>query len=140
GTSRIGDQQILAVNKNSAGVNNAGFQSIVLLGGNAGFQPVTNNGGWTGTVGLIVGAISETLPSSITMNGLGTFTMTGSNSYTGGTNVQSGTLISNTNLSNGPLFITGGRAVVSAKANNNDPSGTTTVPKLTLGAGATLHP
>jgi autotransporter-associated beta strand protein len=103
GTLRIGDQQTLAVNKNNTGVNNAAFQSVVLLGGNAGFQPVTNNGGWTGTVGLIVGAISETLPSSITMNGLGTFTMTGSNSYTGGTNVQSGTLISNTNLSNGPL-------------------------------------
>ena len=42
------------------------------------------------------------------MNGLGPFTMTGTHTYTGGTNVQSGTLISNVNFSNGPLSITGG--------------------------------
>ena len=55
------------------------------------------------------------------MNGLGTFIMAGNNTYTGGTNVQSGTLISNTNLSNGTLAITGGTTRVAAKAASNDP-------------------
>src|SRR5262249_1602007 len=53
GTLRIGDQQVVAVNKNSAGVNSVQLSSVVLLGGNAGFQPVTPSGGWSGTVGLI---------------------------------------------------------------------------------------
>jgi autotransporter-associated beta strand protein len=136
GTLRIGDQQVLAVDKNSAGVNSAGFNNVVLLGGNAGFQPVTPNGGWSGTVGLIVGAISQTAPSSITMSGLGTFTMTGNNTYTGGTNVQSGTLITSTNLSNGPLTITGGTTRVAQKAVSNDPAGVTIVPSISIAGGS----
>ena len=69
------------------------------------------------------------------MNGLGLFTMTGNNTYTGGTNVQSGTLVTNTNFSNGSLNITGGVARVAAKTNSADPSGVSIVPSVTITGG-----
>ena len=137
GTATIANGQTLAIDKNSAGVNFVQFQNVVLTGGAATFQPVTNGGGWSGTAGLIVGAVSETVPgSSVTMNGLGTFIMAGNNTYTGGTNVQSGTLISNTNLSNGTLAITGGTTRVAAKAASNDPTGVTIVPAVSISSGS----
>ncbi len=142
GVLTIGTGQTMAIDKNTAsggGANTldvAAFQSVNLIG-NATFQPTTNGGGWSGTASLVAGPISESVPgSNITMNGLGTFTMTGTNTYAGGTNVQSGTLISNVNYSNGPLSITGGFAQVGPKASSGDPTGASIVPSLTI-TGAT---
>jgi autotransporter-associated beta strand protein len=141
GNLKIGAGQELGIYDASGNVHAAAFNSVTLTGGNATFSPRTANFGTAGTVGgdLLLGSITELAPnSSITMTGLRTLTLTGSNSYTGGTTVVAGTLVTNTNFSNGTLTINGGKAKVAAKATNNDPSGTTTVPSLTIALGATL--
>jgi autotransporter-associated beta strand protein len=61
--------------------------------------------------------------------------LTAANTYTGGTNVQSGTLITATNFSNGTLNVSGGTAQVAQKSINNDPAGVTVVPSLSVNAG-----
>jgi hypothetical protein len=141
GNLKIGAGQELGIYDASGNIHTIAFNSVQLTGGNATFSPKTANFGTAAVVGgdLMLGSISELTPgSSITMSGLRTLTLTGSNTYTGGTNVSSGTLVSNTNFSNGPLAITGGKAVVAVKTANNDPSGTTTVSSFALSAGATL--
>jgi autotransporter-associated beta strand protein len=82
-------------------------------------------------------------------SGSGTVILGGSNNYAIGTTVNAGTLITNTNFSNGTItnvsstVVTGlnvlaGAARVAQKATSNDPAGTTVVPSLNVGAGAQL--
>src|SRR5207237_8062710 len=69
---------------------------------------------------------------SLTKRGPGLLTISTVNTYTGGTTVQAGTLLTNTNLSNGTLAVTGGTARVSQKSAAGDATGTTKVPALTI--------
>ena len=89
-----GGQQLgihLAVGNNP---HNILFQSVTLTGGNVTFSPRIAGFGPLTTVGsdLTLSNISETAPSSITMNGLRTLFVNGTNSYSGPTLVSSGTL------------------------------------------------
>jgi autotransporter-associated beta strand protein len=81
----------------------------------------------SGDYALAAGALVKTGP--------GTMALTAANTYTGGTNVQSGTLITATNFSNGTLNVSGGTAQVAQKSINNDPAGVTVVPSLSVNAG-----
>ncbi len=108
----------------------------------------TNNGHYTVTINSIVhpsgtsvnctgsyafigtGGIGGT--GALTKKGPGSLTISTVNTYTGGTSVQAGTLVTNTNLSNGTLTVTGGTARVSQKPTASDPTGTTKVPALTV--------
>ena len=78
-------------------------------------------------------AISGT--GAVQQIGGGTITLSGTNTYTGGTSVSSGTLITNTNFSNGTLTITSGLAQIAQHANNGDPAGVTIVPALSITGG-----
>ena len=95
GNLKIGDGQILGINKNAAGTNTVQFTSATLLGGNATLSPTTFNYGSTGggTANLILGPINETVAgSSITVDGQTTVFLKGVSTYTGSTNINRGTL------------------------------------------------
>ncbi len=74
---------------------------------------------------------------ALVKNGPATFTLTGANTYLGGTTVNAGRLVAN-KLSNGSLTINGGTAQVTAKPKANDASGTTIIPALSIAPGGTL--
>ena len=80
-----------------------------------------------------------TQATPVVKNGAGTWTTLANNTYTGGTTVNGGVLVSR-NFSNGPLAINaGGTALLLEKVQANDPSGTTTLPTLDI-AGAPNAP
>src|SRR5262249_41550209 len=82
--------------------------------------------------------------------GAGTVILRGSNGYTNGTTVNAGTLITNTNLSNGTVTavgttLTGGLTIaagavvrVSQKGAPADPSGTTVIPTMFISSSGQL--
>src|SRR5205823_12134980 len=82
----------------------------------------------------------------ITKSGVNTLTLAGaSNSYTGGTTLAAagtgslltaGTLITNTNFSNGTLTVNSGLAKVSVKPTNNSAAGLTVVPAVQVNGGS----
>jgi autotransporter-associated beta strand protein len=108
----------------------------------------TNNSHYSVTINSIVKPLSTTVDcngsytftgtggiggaGSLTKRGPGFLTISTVNTYTGGTTVQAGTLLTNTNLSNGTLTVTGGTARVSQKPAAGDATGTTKVPALTI--------
>jgi autotransporter-associated beta strand protein len=114
------NSQVIGSLKGVGGTTVALGQGVLMTGGD-------NTS--TAYAGVISGS------GGIIKTGTGTFTMTGSNTYTGGTTVNVGKLIAN-NLSNGTITVTGGQAQLSVKANNNDVSGTTVVPALSITGGS----
>ncbi len=138
GNLKVGAGQELGIYLASGNTHTIAFNSVT-LNGSAIFSPRTPNFGVATAVGsdMALGNISELVPgSSITMSGLRTLALTGSNSYTGGTNQNNGFLITNTNFSNGTLTITGGSAQVAAKSTSNSPSGVTIVPAVSVSTGS----
>jgi autotransporter-associated beta strand protein len=68
--------------------------------------------------------------------GAGSLVLSSNNTYTGGTNVSAGTLITATNFSNGPISITGGTAKVAQQTSGNNLSANVTiVPSVTVSGG-----
>jgi autotransporter-associated beta strand protein len=59
------------------------------LGGNITFNPTSAN--------LALGSVSESTPSALTKTGAGTLTLTGTDTYSGGTNLNAGNLALNNN-------------------------------------------
>ena len=72
---------------------------------------------------------------SLVQIGTGTTTLSATNSYTGGTNVQSGTLMTATNFSNGTLAIAGATARVAQRIANDDPAGRSVIPAISITGG-----
>jgi MYXO-CTERM domain-containing protein len=99
---------------------------------------VTNFNNATGGLTL-VGDISQTGGArKLTKSGGNSLALLGNNSFTGGVQVDGGTLTAN-RLSNGTLTVNGGNVQVLAKGTPNDPSGTSVVPALSIAAtGAQL--
>ena len=101
GNLKIGDKQELGVIRNTGQPQIVLFQSVTLRGGNSTFSPKTPGFGVPGATGsdLWLGPISQLAPAGITMAGLRTLTLTGTNTYTGPTLVLSGTLALTNNAS-----------------------------------------
>jgi autotransporter-associated beta strand protein len=120
-----------------------GIQNLSGTNSFAGPLTMMASGTLTATAGQLTlsGAIGGPADAILRKNGAGTIVLTGNNSYTGGTTVVGGPLVAN-NLSNGTLSVLAGTAtlsnsaIISAKTAANDPSGTTKVPALVLGAGS----
>ena len=74
----------------------------------------------------------------VTKAGVNTTTLTGNNTYSGGTTVNGGTLTTSTNFSNGTLNVQTGTAIVTPKQANNSAAGLTRVPKFTMGSIAKM--
>jgi autotransporter-associated beta strand protein len=135
GNLKIGDGQELGVIRNSGQPQIVFFQSVTLNGGNARFSPKTPGFGAAAATGsdLNLSNITQLVPGSgITMAGLRTLTLSGSNSYSGNTFVDSGTLalVNNASISNSPTITVAAGATLSV-------SGRTDL-KLTLASGQTL--
>ena len=82
---------------------------------------------------VLANAISGS--GSLVQMGTGTTTLSATNSYTGGTNVQSGTLMTATNFSNGTLAIAGATARVAQRIANDDPAGRSVIPAISITGG-----
>jgi fibronectin-binding autotransporter adhesin len=97
GNLKIGNGQELGVDLAAAPAHVIVFPTVTLTGGTVRFSPKTPGFAAVASVGsdLSLGNISETSGSSITMAGLNTLTLTGSNpnTYSGGTTNLSGTLV-----------------------------------------------
>ncbi|HEY7089194.1 MAG TPA: LamG-like jellyroll fold domain-containing protein [Tepidisphaeraceae bacterium] len=104
--------------------------SAVALGSGQLTVSSASNSQFAGTITGVVGSIVKA--------GAGALTLGGTNSYTGGTTVNAGSLITSSNFSNGPLTINGGVAQVLAKATPNSAAGTTVVPSFSIAAGGQL--
>ena len=96
GNLTIGDTQALgAVSATSTLPYTVAFSSVTLTGGNATFtpQPVGNTT-YVAAESIRLGQISENASGSgITMNGAATLTLAAANTYSGTTEIQSGTVI-----------------------------------------------
>jgi chondroitin AC lyase len=92
GALTIGNGQNLGVFLNNGNAHPVFFPSVTLTGGAIAFSPKPQGFGSNGTTGsdLWLGAITQTAPSSITMNGLRTLVLTGNNVFTGGLTIASG--------------------------------------------------
>ena len=99
GNLKIGDSQIMGVNKNSTLLI---FPNVSLNGGNATFAPGTVGlGAGSGPGFLSVGTISELIPASgLTMSGSNMMTLTGDATYTGPTVVNNGVMTVNGRILN----------------------------------------
>ncbi len=155
GNLKVGDGQILGVNKNNGGTNTVAFQSVTLTGGNATLSPTTANYGSTGGgIGnLVLGPIGESVAGSgFIVDGQSTVFLNGANTYTGPTAVNRGTLqlgVSNSiptgsNLSLGAGALAPASPPVFATAGFSNTLGTLTVGSdlgtLDFGNGSsTLH-
>jgi fibronectin-binding autotransporter adhesin len=143
GSLKIGDQQILGVNRNGVSATvpgiplSASFTSVTLTGGNATFSPTTGlaTAGWNQPTGmnLFLGPISETAASSITLDGNGILRLDGNNTYSGSTTIMRGTLqlgASNRIPDTSPIILNGGTLKTAGFSE--------TAGIVTLGANATL--
>jgi autotransporter-associated beta strand protein len=136
GNLKIGDGQELGVIRNSGQPQTVLFQSVTLTGGNARFSPRTPGFGAATASGsdLTLSNITQLVPGSgITMAGLRTLTLNGSNSYSGNTYISSGTLalVNNASISNSPLIHVAAGATVSVAGRTDT--------KLTLASGQSLQ-
>jgi|GEM_PF-5713011 len=98
GDLQIGDLQQMAIAANgTTPLATLQFGSVHLNGGSAIFTPGFSAAANTNYIiqhSLSLGTISELTPNSgFTMNGSSTLTLTGANTYTGPTNLQSGTTV-----------------------------------------------
>ncbi|MHA3772517.1 beta strand repeat-containing protein [Verrucomicrobiota bacterium sgz303538] len=111
GDLKIGDgQSIAAVATTGASGFTLAFSSVHLTGGNATFtpQPVGNTN-YKAVENISLSTITENVPNSgITMNGAATLTLTGNNTYTGATTVNSGTLVVDGSISGSTVSLNGG--------------------------------
>lgn len=111
GDLKIGDgQSIAAVATTGASGFTLAFSSVHLTGGNATFtpQPVGNTS-YKAVENISLSTITENVPNSgITMNGAATLTLTGNNTYTGATIVNSGTLAVDGSISGSTVSLNGG--------------------------------
>jgi autotransporter-associated beta strand protein len=150
GNLRIGGGQELGVNLNGTGPDHpVVFQSVTLTGGNVTFSPKTPGWNNVATIGsdLVLSNISQTATSSITMNGLRTLFITGTNTFTGPTTVSNGTLQVNGSM-NSRITVAGGTLVGSGIITASggvmvDPAGTLSlgpgISKFRTGNAAELH-
>ena len=91
--------------------------------GSIGSAPITNNGNLVfDRSGTITAANPIAGSGVVRQTGAGTLILSATNSYTGGTSVQGGTLVTATNLSNGTLAISSATARVAQRTANNDPA------------------
>lgn len=135
GDLKVGGGQQVGVYKSSGTVQTVKFQTVTLTGGNATFSPFTPGFGATTNASgnLTLGPISELTPGSgITMAGLLTLYLTGANTYTGNTFVNSGTLAlqGSGSISTSPTITIASGATLDASGRSD---GT-----LTLASGQTL--
>jgi fibronectin-binding autotransporter adhesin len=93
GMLSLGNGQTLGANTNNTTTQTLAFSAVTLTGGIATFSPKTTTFGATGTVDLSLGPISESVTGSgFTMDGAATLNLTGTNTYTGPTRIQNGTV------------------------------------------------
>ncbi|RYD70010.1 MAG: PEP-CTERM sorting domain-containing protein, partial [Verrucomicrobiaceae bacterium] len=106
----IGDAQAIAAVATASPAYTLAFSSVELTGGNATFTPrPVGNTSFVSTQNISLGAISErTVGSGITMNGAATLTLTGNNTYTGPTFVNSGILEVTGSISGSTVDLSGG--------------------------------
>jgi autotransporter-associated beta strand protein len=145
GNLRIGDGQELGVNKNGVPDFGVAFESVTSTGGTITFRPTTPGFGGSGIGFLELGAISETAPTNVVMDGLSRLVMTGNNTYTGTTAVLNGTLVvtgeiagATTTIANGTLAGTG-RVTDVVLGDNFDPGGTASIAPGSPGQIGTLR-
>ena len=135
GNLKIGAGQELGVHLNTGTAHTIIFPTVTLTSGMATFSPKPVGFGATTVIGsdLSLGDISQQTPGAgITMAGLRTLFLTGTNTYTGPTNVNSGTLLMNgTHTSGGAYTVANGATL----------GGTGTIgPSVTVSAGGFLAP
>jgi autotransporter-associated beta strand protein len=131
----------LALNSSNA-LSFSGFSSLKLGGvGNVSYTGALTPDGTTYRLGGGTGTI--TLPNTNALTGAnslqvfagGTVSLTASNSYTGGTTVNTGGVLLVNSTNNGAVTITGGSMKITAKAQAASPSGTSKVPAITIPGG-----
>src|SRR5581483_11697261 len=119
--------------------NGAIVDSPLQLRGNVTFQTISSgvvNTNGTGTF-TVNGPITESGGSfGVTKVNNNQVTLNGTNTYSGGTTVNAGTLLTNTNLGNGTLTMNGGVARVAAQATTNSKTGLTVVPAVQVNGGS----
>ena len=132
GNLKIGGGQELGVNLNGSGPDHpVVFPTVTLTGGNAWFSPKTIGWNTTPQIGsdLVLGNITEQVAGSgITMVGLRTLSLVGTNTYTGSTTVSNGTLrVSGTLNGGGTIRVAGGTLLANGSSTGRlivDPAGT----------------
>jgi autotransporter-associated beta strand protein len=133
GNLKIGGGQELGLYLSSGNTHLVVFPTVNLTGGNATFSPKTAGFGSAASVGsdLSLGNISELSPGSgIVMAGLRTLTLSGTNTYTGPTLLNSGTLALTGSISNSAIIAFTSNAVLDVSGRGDK--------TLTLNAGQTL--
>jgi autotransporter-associated beta strand protein len=96
-----------------------------------------NTGTTTAQGGLTIqGPISGAGALIKTGNGSNSLILSGTNTYTGGTTLNAGPLITNTNFSNGTITITGGAMKVNPQPSSDSAAGLTVVPAITVATGS----
>ncbi len=112
GKLTVGDGQTVAAVATNSNQFTLAFSSVELTGGIATFTPhPVGNTTFTSTQNISLGTISEAVgveDAGIRMNGAATLTLTGNNTYTGPTYVESGTLVVNGSIAGSTTELTGG--------------------------------
>lgn len=106
----IGDNQEIGAVATASAAFTLAFSTVHLTGGNATFtpQPVGNTS-FVSVENISLGKITENVPGSgITMNGAAKLSLTGANSYTGPTTINSGTVVLNGSIAGSATSIKGG--------------------------------
>ena len=94
GNLTVGDQQTLAVISNNGLTNTLSFTAVTLAGGTSTFVPSpVGNTAYPTAENLSVGAMTETAPANVVLNGAATTTFRAANNYSGSTQLLSGTLV-----------------------------------------------
>jgi fibronectin-binding autotransporter adhesin len=134
GDLKIGGGQELGLYLASGNAHVVVFPTVALTGGQAAFSPKTPGFGSATSTGsdLSLGNIRELAPGSgIIMAGLRTLTLTGTNTYTGATWINSGTLALTGSLSNSAAITIASNAVLDVNGRGDK--------TLTLNNGQTLN-
>ncbi len=141
GDLQIGDNQSLVAASTASAVMTLQFNSVHLTGGNATFTPGylnnTINSSYVVQDNIALGPISENVAGSgIITNGGAKLTLTGNNTYTGPTSVQSGTLVlaagSSISSSSAVTIASGAKIDATALGTMTVPSGHTVTVSGTL--------
>lgn len=130
GNLEIGDGQKLAAVATNSLEYTVAFNSVTLTGGTASFipQPVGNTS-FNKPENIRLGTITQNQPGSgISLDGLATLTLTGTNTYTGPTSINSGTMVLTGSITGSTTSLNGGTL-----------KGTGTAGNLTVNSG-TLAP